>query len=62
MVVAFEKTKQAGIHRRSIESREDFWGEQAGLIDWFEAPSQVLDYSNPPLCPLVRGRQDQYLF
>ena len=24
----------ADFHRRSIEQREAFWGEQAGLIDW----------------------------
>ena len=62
MVVAFEKTKLAGIHRRSIESREDFWGEQAGLIDWFEAPSQVLDYSNPPFARWYVGGKTNICF
>jgi propionyl-CoA synthetase len=35
-------------HRRSIEDRDHFWGEQAKLIDWKEAPRQICDYSNPP--------------
>ncbi len=35
-------------HRRSIEDREDFWAEQAALIDWHRPPEQILDYSNPP--------------
>ena len=35
-------------HRRSIEDREGFWREQAGLIDWKEPFSEVLDFSRPP--------------
>jgi propionyl-CoA synthetase len=35
-------------HRRSIEDREGFWAEQAGIIDWHKDFEQVLDYSNPP--------------
>ena len=48
MTVAFKDTKLAGVHRRSINAKEAFWAEQAALIDWFEQPSQVLDFSNPP--------------
>ena len=43
--------KNAGypaFHRRSIEDRDGFWGEQAALIDWHTPPQQVCDYSNPP--------------
>jgi len=35
-------------HRRSIEQREDFWREQAGLIEWQRPFDSVLDYSRPP--------------
>jgi propionyl-CoA synthetase len=44
-------------HRRSIEQRETFWGEQAKLIDWHEPFGQVLDYSRPPFARwFVGGR------
>ena len=48
MAVAYANTKLAGVHAQSIQSREAFWGEQAALIDWFEKPNQVLDFSKPP--------------
>ena len=48
MTVAFKDTKLSGVHRRSIDAKEAFWAEQAALIDWFEQPSQVLDFSRPP--------------
>ena len=35
-------------HRRSIEQREEFWAEQAQLVDWYRPFDQVLDYSRPP--------------
>jgi propionyl-CoA synthetase len=35
-------------YRRSVESPEAFWAEQAALIDWFEPWQQVLDTSAPP--------------
>ena len=35
-------------HKRSIEDREGFWGEQAELISWKTQPSQIYDFSNPP--------------
>jgi len=35
-------------HRRSIEDREGFWGEEAKLVHWHKAFSKVLDYSRPP--------------
>ena len=38
----------AEIHRRSIEDREGFWGEQAKFIDWHRPHSRVLDDSRPP--------------
>jgi len=35
-------------HRRSIESREDFWAEQAVLVEWHKPFREVLDYGRPP--------------
>jgi propionyl-CoA synthetase len=36
------------VHQRSIQDREGFWADQAGLIDWHRSFDQVLDYSRPP--------------
>jgi propionyl-CoA synthetase len=38
----------AEFHRRSIEQRDAFWREEAGLVHWEKPFSQVLDYSRPP--------------
>ncbi|HET9644577.1 MAG TPA: propionate--CoA ligase [Burkholderiaceae bacterium] len=38
----------ADFHRRSIGQRDEFWAEQAGLIDWYTPFEQVCDYSRPP--------------
>jgi propionyl-CoA synthetase len=35
-------------HRRSLTDRDGFWAEQAQLIDWQTAPTQICDYSQPP--------------
>ena len=32
----------------SIKNPREFWAEKAKAIDWFKAPTQVLDDSNPP--------------
>src|SRR5664280_678650 len=34
--------------RRSIDDPEGFWGEAARGLSWYQAPTQVLDRSNPP--------------
>ena len=41
-------TEYASFYQRSIEDRDGFWAEQAGLIDWQVKPSQICDYSKPP--------------
>jgi len=41
-------TTYADFYRRSIDDRDGFWREQAGLIDWHTPFDQVCDYSNPP--------------
>ncbi|WP_442775888.1 propionate--CoA ligase [Sphaerotilus montanus] len=48
-------TNYAEFHRRSIEDREGFWGEQAQLIDWHKPFDQVCDYSNPPFAKWFAG-------
>jgi propionyl-CoA synthetase len=35
-------------HAASINDPETFWGEQAGLVDWFRKPRRVLDADNAP--------------
>jgi propionyl-CoA synthetase len=36
------------VHRRSLADPEGFWAEAAGLIDWVEPPTAVLDRSAAP--------------
>ncbi|MEX8517181.1 MAG: propionate--CoA ligase [Leptothrix sp. (in: b-proteobacteria)] len=48
-------TSYAEFHRRSIEDRDGFWGEQAQLIDWHKPFDQVCDYSNPPFAKWFAG-------
>jgi propionyl-CoA synthetase len=47
--------KYADFHKRSIEQRDDFWTEQAALIDWQTQPQQVCDYSRPPFAKWFVG-------
>jgi propionyl-CoA synthetase len=42
-------------HRRSIEHREEFWAEQARLVDWHRPFDRVLDYSRPPFAKWFVG-------
>ncbi|MCX8004874.1 MAG: AMP-binding protein, partial [Burkholderiaceae bacterium] len=35
-------------HARSIADRENFWAEQARLIDWLQPPQTICDHSRPP--------------
>ena len=49
--------KYQEFYRQSIEQPDEFWAEQAKLIDWQQPFSQVLDYSNPPFAKwFVGGR------
>ena len=48
-------TNYADFHRRSIEDRDGFWGEQATLVDWQTPPQQICDYSNPPFAKWFVG-------
>jgi len=42
-------------HQRSIERKEEFWAEQAQLIDWHQPFGKVLDYSRPPFAKWFVG-------
>ncbi|HEY9281818.1 MAG TPA: propionate--CoA ligase [Eoetvoesiella sp.] len=44
-------------HRKSIEQPEQFWEEQAHLIDWHAPWTKVLDYSNPPHAKWFKSAQ-----
>ena len=47
----------AAFHRRSIEDRDGFWRDEAGLVDWETPFTTVLDYSHPPFAKwFVVGR------
>ena len=48
-------TNYAEFHRRSLEDRDAFWGEQAQLVDWKVQPTQICDYSNPPFAKWFVG-------
>ena len=49
----------AEFYRRSVEDRDAFWTEQAGLVDWQKPFDRVCNEDNPSVCPLVRGWADQ---
>ena len=44
-------------YRRSLDDRDGFWGEQAQLIDWHQAPTQICDYTHPPFANWYLGGQ-----
>lgn len=48
-------TGYADFYRRSIDDRDGFWSEQAGMIDWRSQPTQVCDYSRPPFAKWFVG-------
>jgi propionyl-CoA synthetase len=41
-------TRYSQFYRRSIDSRDEFWREQARLIDWHKPFQSVVDFSRPP--------------
>src|SRR3990172_10003789 len=43
----FPLKKFLDIYRRSIESPEEFWAEQARQLDWFKTWDRVLDWDPP---------------
>jgi propionyl-CoA synthetase len=47
----------ADFYRRSIDAPEQFWDDEAALIDWNTPYTQVLDYSHPPFAKWFVGGQ-----
>ena len=41
---------------RAERDPEGFWGEQAGLLDWFQAPRKVLDWKPPHAAWFADGK------
>jgi propionyl-CoA synthetase len=37
------------------DTREDFWREQAKMVDWYKEPETILDQSNPPFYRWFKG-------
>ena len=35
------------LYRKAAEKPEEFWGEQAKRIEWFKAPTKVLEWKLP---------------
>jgi propionyl-CoA synthetase len=48
-------TKYSDFHRRSIDQRDEFWSEQAQLVDWQTPPQMICDYSRPPFVKWFSG-------
>ena len=48
-------TRYDEFHARSISNPEDFWADEAQLIDWHTSPTQILDASNPPFANWFLG-------
>ncbi len=47
--------KYSDFHRRSIDQRDEFWSEQAQLVDWQTPPQTICDYSKPPFVKWFSG-------
>jgi propionyl-CoA synthetase len=47
----------ADFYQRSIVAPEQFWQDEAALIDWNTPHTQVLDYSHPPFAKWFVGGQ-----
>jgi len=45
----------ADFYRRSIDDRDAFWIDQAGLIDWQRRFTKVCDESKPPFTRWLVG-------
>src|SRR6185295_1839875 len=48
-------TSYKEFHRRSIDEREAFWGEESRFVHWHKPFSKVLDYSRPPFAKWFVG-------
>ncbi|MFZ9759731.1 MAG: AMP-binding protein, partial [Burkholderiaceae bacterium] len=62
MVTAYNKTKTAAVHQRSLAEREAFWSEQANLIHWFKPAKRVLGFDKPPFTHWYEGGETNLCF
>ena len=44
------------MHERALQDPEGFWGEQAKMLDWFEAPKRTLEWNLPHAKWFVGGK------
>jgi acetyl-CoA synthetase len=44
------------IYDRAVSRTEDYWGEQAKLLDWFEPPKKILEWDLPHAKWFVGGK------
>ena len=44
------------LYQRAANNPEEFWGEQAKLLHWFERPKQILDWKPPHAKWFVGGK------
>ncbi len=51
------ETPYQAFYRRSIEDREAFWAEQAGLVDWHTPFERVCNHYRPPFVHWFEGGQ-----
>ena len=54
-------TRYREFHRRSIETPEDFWRDEARRIHWETPFEMVLDRSNPPFARWFVGGRTSYV-
>ncbi|MBF0195090.1 MAG: propionate--CoA ligase [Magnetococcales bacterium] len=47
--------KYKEFYKQSMENRDDFWQEQAKMIDWDTPFDSVLEYNNPPFAKWFHG-------
>ncbi len=49
-------------YRESLDKREEFWAEQAQLIDWEKPFDSVIEYDNPPFAKWFVGGETNLCF
>ncbi|MCZ4416000.1 acetyl-coenzyme A synthetase N-terminal domain-containing protein, partial [Enterococcus lactis] len=45
------------VYRQSIDQPDEFWREQAQLVDWAKPFDEVCDYTQPPFAKWFVGGQ-----
>jgi len=42
-------------HRQSVDQPDVFWAKQAKLVDWYQAPTRICNWDNPPFAKWFEG-------